>query len=191
MARRRQRADRVRAGRRFTDLVEDGAAWLLASAGAFLLVAAFLTGSAAYGSAVERGRVERATRTATEAVLLEDAQAVTGEPGTVPALVSVAARWIGSDGAPRTGRVMAGAGTRAGSTMTVWLDRDGRAVAPPVDEAGAVVIGGGAAMALLVGGGMVLGGCWAAVRGLLWRANSARWQREWARVGPEWSRSVL
>jgi hypothetical protein len=190
VARRRHRADQVRAGRRFTDLVEDVAAWVLTSAGALLLVAAILAGFAAYGSAAERSRVERATRTPSEAVLLEDARSVSGEQGMVRGTVAVPARWVGADGTTRTGPVTAGAAARAGATVTVWLDRDGRSVERPVDEVGAVVVGGVSAVTLLLGGGGVLAACWAGVRRLVWHANSARWEREWARVGPEWSRRV-
>ncbi|MBW0118579.1 Rv1733c family protein [Pseudonocardia abyssalis] len=189
MTRRQRPADgrTARAGRRFTDVLEDLAAWILTSAGAFVLVAAILSGFAAHADAALRVREERATRTTAEAVLLTDAPVVRGAKGSAPGRVRVEARWTAPDGSLRTGQVSAAAGAPAGSPVTVWVDRDGRTVAPPADEAGAMAVGGIVAGGLLLIGGLVLGSCWAGVRLVTGRVNAARWEREWARVGPEWS----
>lgn len=182
------RADRRR--RRPTDVVEDVAAWVLACTALLLLVVAVLTGLVVHAGALERGRLESATRAPAEAVLIEDAPAAGGEQGMVRGPVPVAARWLDTHGGSHTGTVTAGAGARAGAAVPVWLDRDGRVVRRPVGDVAAAVAGGLAAVGLLVGGGAVLGACWAGVRRVVGRANSARWEREWERVGPEWSRSV-
>lgn len=185
---RRQRAGR-RAGRRVTDLVEDVAAWVLTSAGALLLAAAILGGSAAHADAVERGRTERATRTTAEAVVLPSGPVGTGARGSSQGRIRVDAVWVAPDGTSHTGRVPAPVGAEAGSTVEIWIDRDGRIVGPPVDATGAVATGVVAALGLLLLGGPVLALCWAGVRTLTGRVNAVRWEREWARVGPEWSRN--
>lgn len=176
-----------RPGRRFTDLVEDLAAWVLTAAGAFLVVAAVAGGTAAHGETVQRARAEHATRTATEAVLLADAPVLAGVRDSAPAVARVEVAWSAADGTSRTGLVQVPAGTPAGRTVTVWLDRDGDLTTPPLDEAGAVMVGGVVATGVLMLGGAVIGSCWGGVRFLTGRANARRWEREWARVEPEWS----
>ncbi|GAA2570133.1 Rv1733c family protein [Pseudonocardia hydrocarbonoxydans] len=189
MTRRQQSAERRddRGRRRFTDVVEDVAARVLTSLGAFLLVAAVLAGFAAYGATVEKGLVERATRTPTGAVLVEDTPVASGARGTAPGLVPVRATWTGSDGVPRTGQVRGAPEQRAGSAVTIWLDHDGRVVPPPVGEAEAVTAVGVAGAGPLLIGGLLLGGCWAAVRSLTGRVDAALWEREWAQIEPGWS----
>lgn len=178
-----------REGRRPTDVIEDVVAWILTSAGSFLLVVTIFVGLVAHGDAVERGRLERATRTPVEAVLVTDAPVIEGGKGSAPGVVRVDAHWAAPDGTAHTGRVPAAAGAPAGSVVTVWIDGDGRVTTPPVDEAGAVVIGGVTAGGLLVAGGALLALCWTAVRFVTGRCNARRWEREWARVEPEWSRN--
>ncbi|MBW0116583.1 hypothetical protein I4J48_15150, partial [Pseudonocardia sp. KRD-169] len=118
----------VRPRRRLTDVVEDLVAWMLACAGLLLLTVAVLGGIVVHAGTVERGRLESAARTSTEAVLLEDAAAAAGEYGTARGQVVVPARWLDPDGVSRTGSVTAGAGARAGAVVRIWLDRDGRVV---------------------------------------------------------------
>lgn len=189
MTRRQQSAERSggRGRRRFTDVVEDVAAWALTSMGALLLVAAILAGSAAYGSTVERGLVERAERTPVQAVLLENTPVVSGARGTAPSRVPVRASWVGADGMPRSGLVEAAPALRAGSTVTIWLDHDGRVVPRPVGEDEAVLVGGLAVTGVVLLGGLLLGGCWAGVRMLTGRVKAALWEQEWAQVEPRWS----
>ena len=188
MTRRQQAPERSgdRGRRRFTDVVEDVVAWVLTAVGVFVLPAAFLAGSAAYGSTVERGLAERAERTPVEAVLLEDTPVVSGARGTAPSLVPVRAIWVGPDGTPRSGLVEAAPALRAGSTVTIWLD-DGRVVPRPAGEDEAVIAGGIAATGVVLLGGLVLGGCWAGVRIATGRADAALWEQEWEQVEPEWS----
>jgi hypothetical protein len=189
-----QPADRRRhvlggsARRRFTDLVEDVAAWVLASAVAFLLVAAVLGGFAVHTGTAERSRVERATFTEVDAVLIENTAMVRGVEGA--AAVRVEARWTDPDGTAHTGPVPATSPAKAGSTVRIWLDGDGHPVPALFGGAEAVFAGIAVGVGVLLAGGSVLGVCWIGVRRLTGRVNSAHWEREWARVGPEWSRDV-
>jgi hypothetical protein len=176
------RATRPR--RRGTDLVEDIAVWLLTAAGAFLLAFAAQLGATVHASAAQRG-VESAA-VPVEAVLTDDAPVATG-PMNAALLVRAPARWTGGDGLPATGPVPAGSGARAGTAVTIWLDPAGRPAPPPVDPG---VQGWISAAGVVVVGGVLLGTAWIGVRGLTGRINSARWEREWAEVGPDWSRTV-
>lgn len=185
----RRAVRRGRPRRRFTDLVEDVAAWMLASAGAFLLVAAILGGFAVHAATSERGQTEQATLTAAQAVLLENAPIVRAADGG-PVSVRVEAVWTGPDGLSQTGPVPVTSPSTAGSTVRIWLDRDGRAVSRPAGEAEAVCSGIVVGVGLLLVGGSLLLSCWIGVRHLTGRVNSARWEREWERIGPEWSRDT-
>lgn len=96
------------------------------------------------------------------------------------------ARWT-VDGRTRVGRVPAAAGTSAGSTVPVWLNRAGQVQAPLtagqvtdlVTLAALIVL---AALAVLLGGVALLG------RYLLDRRRLAGWETAWLAVGPQWSR---
>lgn len=175
--------------RRPTDVVEDVAAWILASVGVFLLVAAVLSGFAVHAAVSERSRVAHATLVPAEAVLVEDAPVVRVSDGG-PVAVRVDAVWTGRDGLPSAGTVPVSSPATAGATVPIWLDRDGRAVPEPVGEAGAVFAGVVLGVVVLLVGGSVAWGCWVGVRWVTGRVNAVRWEREWERVGPEWSREV-
>jgi hypothetical protein len=104
--------------------------------------------------------------------------------------VRVAARWTDRTGNEQVGTIAAGAPGAAGTVVDVWIGADGRIVDPPVQPLGAVLAGGGVAGGVLAIGGGLLYALWSAVRWLTAAANDRRWEREWARVGPDWSRRV-
>jgi hypothetical protein len=73
-----------------------------------------------------------------------------------------------------------------GDEVPVWLRPDGSAAG--TDPGGHPVLAGiVTAAALVLGGGTVLAAGWLLLRLLTDSRNSRRWEREWARVGPEWS----
>ena len=99
-------------------------------------------------------------------------------------------RWTAPDGSARTGRVLVVPGSRAGTPVTVWTDRRGHLVGSPVtaDQAAlrSALVGGlaGAGTALVpFTGGLLL-------RARLERRRLAAWGAEWARLGPQWGRTV-
>jgi hypothetical protein len=182
------RAKRPRS--RLTDRAEDVASWVLMSAALLLLVVAWMSGLAFHGQLTELAATESTARTEIPAVLLEavpaaaDGQESTGVP------VLAAARWIGVDGSPRTGRVSVTSDGQAGSAVSVWIDRDGTITTPPSTGADALIGGLLVGFNVLLLGAAVLIGIWAALRRLTASVNAARWEREWAQVGPEWSGHV-
>lgn len=97
------------------------------------------------------------------------------------------ARWT-VDGQERTADVPASAGSVAGSTVTVWLDRAGDVQTPPLTlaEAGARVLEARlvalAILAVLLAVMTLLG------RRILDRRRLAGWEADWLSVGPTWSR---
>ena len=102
--------------------------------------------------------------------------------------VPVEARWLGPAGQPRSGVVTAPAGSRAGQTVQIWVDRSGRATGAPLGGAeltrrviSAEVLAPAALAVLLL--------CLACVaRWLLNRRRLADWEAAWASIGPRWSR---
>jgi hypothetical protein len=116
-----------------------------------------------------------------------------GVPGaaesfTVVSLGWVKARWKVPGGAVRTGYVEAPAGSRARSTVPVWLNRSGRPTEPPWPP------GQARSWTLMIAvlAPIVLALLLLAIMGILGhilqRQRLASWQRAWSAVGPQWTR---
>ncbi|MDO0917255.1 hypothetical protein QQM39_42555 [Streptomyces sp. DT2A-34] len=181
---------------RATDLAE---AWVALAALSLILVVAPLAGSLVGGLAQdalrESVREQRASRhlvTATVVRKVEgssldaDPEAATGRD----LRTRVVADWTAPDGSPHHGSVMASLDTpQPGDRFTIWTDRQGRAVARPLDSATAathaVLAGLGAA---LLAAGLVEG----SRRLVVWRMvrrRYARWDQAWDKAGPDWGRT--
>jgi hypothetical protein len=134
-------------------------------------------------------RQQTTERQRTTAVLTADAPAPGGAGSSVPTDGARApVHWTAQDGSEHAASVDVRPGQRKGSAVTVWTDRDGRVVSRPLKpaEARSGAIGGGVAAAT---GACVL--LLAARRGAgkrLERHCLAEWDREWAEVGPRWTR---
>lgn len=96
------------------------------------------------------------------------------------------ARWT-SGGRPRAGRVPAPAGTRAGSTVPVWLDRAGDVRVPPLTAAQVSDRVIAASLIALAGLAVLLAIMAMLTRRVLDRRRLAGWERGWQSVGPQWS----
>jgi hypothetical protein len=101
------------------------------------------------------------------------------------------ARWAGPGGSVRTGYVQAPPGSRAGSTVQVWLDRSGALTVPP-SLLHRQVRGWVLMMAVLAP--VVLALLLLAVTGLLGhvldRRRLAGWTQAWSAVEPQWTRRL-
>ncbi|OUC81172.1 Rv1733c family protein [Streptomyces swartbergensis] len=152
------------------------AGWVLALLGG---VAAGLMAAGAVERAAERQRAE--TRQVS-AVAVEDA------PGPSPARAAsdhrvwAKVRWTAPDGSTHTDEARVPPRTPAGSTLPVWVNRNGDITTPPVSEGEAwlhTTMGGGLAGALA--GGVVLSAAWL-TRLSLDRRRMAQWDAEWERI---------
>jgi hypothetical protein len=98
------------------------------------------------------------------------------------------ATWRTAAGVTQTGYVPADAGSRAGSVVTVYLDRAGRVHMPPLTPGEAssrllqARLAGLAVLAVLLAIMVVF------VRRMLDRRRLAGWEHAWLSVGPTWSR---
>lgn len=151
--------------------------------------AAELAGAARYSAVQSTVREQAGSRSAVTATLLADAPG-THSPGigsTVPSGVRATAAWEGPDGVSHTGTVTAAPGSRAGTPVTVWVDRAGRPTPAPIDEGEAVAQGTVTGVAVLAGVALA-GVCGhAAVLWLLARRRLRRWGDDWAAVEPLWA----
>ncbi|MFE0349265.1 Rv1733c family protein [Streptomyces griseoluteus] len=175
--------------RRRSDVVEDCVVVIVA---VLLCVVAPLTGTVAglftYDRARTHAEEQRAERQPVRAV-------VAGRPASRPSVHGdrghvhrAEVRWTEPGRRTRTAVADVRAGTRAGDTVTVWLDSRGRMVAPPPNDVavwqhtvgiGLGVAGGTAAIVLLAR---------AVERRVALRHRLAEWERAWARTGPAWTR---
>jgi hypothetical protein len=176
--------------RRRTDVME---AWLVpAVIAAFLLLGPLVAGVAglqAHAGNAAVQRAERAWRPA-PAVLLQAAPGpMMSDNGDNYWLEWAKARWT-YGGRTHTGEVPARSGSRAGSTVRVWLDRSGNVQPPPLTAAAArqritvTVSFTLASLALLLVGLALLG------RNLLDRRRLRDWEADWLSTGPQWSHHI-
>ncbi|WP_406114778.1 hypothetical protein [Kitasatospora purpeofusca] len=167
-------------------------AWLAAGLALVLglagVAAAAVLGHRAAGRAAEaeRGRLHR-----TQALVLDRLRAEeTGAgrwSGGYEKRVDTSVSWTSPDGLARTGTVEAPRSAATGSTVTLWVDDDGRPAAPPATAVGLVVgmvctsLAGTATLTALIGGVLTL-----RLRALDRRA-ARDWERCWAHWEPRWS----
>lgn len=194
-ARRGRRIRRRATGRmprRATDRVEDVVAWLLVAAGMLLVVLIGTVASAVYQDGLGRVTAEHATRHQVPAELVATAAPANRTLGRAGRVESRTARWLGPRGQLRTGQVPVppGAARDADGRVLIWVDDAGRATRPPATAAQTMQAALLVAIAIAAAGAVALGGIWLGVRAVVDRCNDARWERDWARVGPRWSRQV-
>ncbi|MEU7359908.1 MULTISPECIES: Rv1733c family protein [Streptomyces] len=176
--------------KRRADVVE---AWVVLGACLLTVLAGVLAGLAAAGS-VEHGLArERATWRPTVA------RVVAQVPGKSPAHSSHASageriwaevRWTVSDGSAHTGRTRVEPGSKPGTPVTVWTDPRGHLVSRPATASEAafrstligLLVGASTAAVPFVAG--------LAVRSRLEHRRMEAWDAEWARLGPQWGRTV-
>ncbi len=99
----------------------------------------------------------------------------------------VRAQWTAPDGSVRVGEVPAAAGTRAGSTVHVWVNAAGAVARTPLTAtqvAGRMVAAATFAPIALA---VLLLSMGAMARRLLERRSLTRWEAAWEAIEPQWS----
>jgi hypothetical protein len=175
----RRRTDRIEAAVRLVTMI----LFLVA-----VPIVAIIAAQQADHLALRQVRAQQAAEHEVTAVLLQQAQA-TGVPDPYSSvqMTMVLARWQPPGQPPRSGEVLATAGARAGSTVTVWTNASGAVTSPPPDHrviAGYVCIA--AVVSCLVASVLVLGSN-ALARRALDRRRLYAWDTEWRVTGPLWS----
>ncbi|MGW5718573.1 Rv1733c family protein [Amycolatopsis sp. NPDC003865] len=166
---------------RVSDRIQAGIAILVALLAFVALPVAASFGSETYVRQQEQSTQQLGERTRTTATLLADGPAITvsSRAGVVGSGEPTDATWTLPDGTRRVGKVVADQGTLKGDTLTVWVDRDGTVVDPPLSGAGVVIDAVGVGLGLWVATLLLLVACYRVVVFSLDRVRYARWQQEW------------
>ncbi|MFE5186040.1 hypothetical protein [Streptomyces sp. NPDC056628] len=182
--------------RRRTDVAEG---WVALLAMLLIVLAAPTAGSVVGGlaqdSLQESVRQQRASRHQVWATVVRklDGTRLDVDPETTTGRgvrARVLADWTAADGTARRGPVTVDLNSPdPGTRFPLWIDRQGRVVAPPLESATAsahaVIAGFGAAL-------LAIALIEAARRLIVWRMVCGRylsWDRAWDRVGPDWGRT--
>ncbi|KUM86938.1 hypothetical protein AQI94_19235 [Streptomyces pseudovenezuelae] len=173
--------------RRRSDRLE---AWLVLVTWTLALLGGLLAGVEAGAAMAGDLAARRAALHTVSAVLVEKAD----RTGTVTAdgtaeTVRAKVRWKAPDGSPHTGLARVAPGSAAGTSVTVWNDRDGDLVRAPLNMAEARLqsVLTGVLVAAAAGAVVCGGGHWARLR--LDRRRLRDWEAEWARVAPSGGRT--
>jgi len=89
------------------------------------------------------------------------------------------ATWTLPDGTRRVGKIVADQGKLKGETLTVWVDRAGTPVDPPLSGAGVVIDAVVLGLGLWLGALALLALCYRLAVFSLDRFRFAQWQQEW------------
>ncbi len=151
-----------------------------------LLALAALPVAASFGSETYAGQQAQSAQqlgehTQVTATLLADGPAITinSRAGVVGNGEPTDATWVLADGTRRVGQVVAARGTLKGETLTIWVDRNGDSVDPPLSNAGVVIDAIGVGLGLWLGGLALLAACYRLAVFSLDRFRLAQWQQEW------------
>jgi hypothetical protein len=174
--------------------------------GRFLVVLSFLISppiAVAVTSAMtvhlrEVAEAEAAERSPISATLLEDADARDGSQGDYGDYgvasdrpVPTRAVWTAPDGTQRNGLVRVPPRTSSGTSVEVWVDRDGDIAREPQDPAG--ISGTATAFGLLplIGVPLAAWTLYAILTFALDAHRERRWGEDWAEVEPDWHSRLL
>jgi hypothetical protein len=162
------------------------------------LVLAFLIASplAAIGlghltneASVRAAQIEAANEQQVIAVLLHRASRNSNDPlYSASNLAWTQARWTAPNGRPHTGQVPALEGTRAGSSVRIWVNDTGQLTYPPIGQgqiASRVIAVVALTPAILA---VILLGVGWVIRRLVDRRRLASWAAEWSAVEPQWTK---
>ncbi|MET7641281.1 hypothetical protein [Streptomyces sp. NPDC005438] len=100
----------------------------------------------------------------------------------------VLAQWTGPGGGQHSGVVEVDRRMRPGTKFSLWVDRRGEVAMPPLDRRTAsshVALSGVVAG---IGTAGLIEGARRLLNRLLLRRRHDRWEKEWAKVGPDWGR---
>jgi hypothetical protein len=151
-------------------------------------IAVIAVGRQADHLTLHQAQAQQAREHQVTAVLLRQAQA-TGVPDPYSSIqvTSVLARWQPPGRPSRSGQVLASAGSRAGSTVTIWINASGALASPPPDHRDIV---GDVTVAAVTAGllaSLLVLGTNALSRRALDRRRLNAWDAEWRATGPLWT----
>jgi hypothetical protein len=148
--------------------------------------AAVLAGHASYAAGLQTRQGQLADRHQAQAVLTKNAGPVSGY--SLTAYVLTPATWTSVTGVRRSGEVPAEPGSRKGTSINLWTDRNGYLDSPPLNMSEAASQADAATVGVIVAGGVLYITGAAAIRQLLNRRRMAAWDADWVATAPTWNR---
>jgi hypothetical protein len=148
--------------------------------------AAQAAGGWVHAVAQRQQAAQESSRYQVPAVLLTTASPDLRDGQAVPAY-EARARWTAPDGATKTSDITVPSGTQAGTTVRIWITRDGAASQPPLLDS---QVWGDAAFAeagAVITLALAAAGTGALARRSLDKRRMAAWDEEWRSAGPRWS----
>jgi hypothetical protein len=153
------------------------------------LAVATVTATTAHLQAV--AAAEAAERSPAHAVLLEDAPPPARESSAQGdysiSTVPVRAAWSGPDETSREGFVLVQPRTPAGTSVPVWVDRQGDLTRAPLDRAGIPTSAAASGALPLIGVPVATWILYACLCFALDAHRERRWAQDWAAVEPDWN----
>ncbi|MFD9122612.1 hypothetical protein ACFU6M_15280 [Streptomyces bottropensis] len=172
--------------RRTTDRIE---AWwsgfLLLALALGLPTASVSAGLAAYESTMRTAQAQSSERHQVTARLTPAPDAARGSAADEKQKVRLS--WVGEDGERRTGTAYVSQDDAEGSTLRIWVDREGTVKDPPMSAGDAQATGWVMGGMTGVGVYVVFVAARQSMRLGLDRRRYARWDTEWDLVEPLWS----
>jgi hypothetical protein len=173
--------------RRSSDRAETS---VIAALLAAFLIGAPITAVAAYDfahAAVLRTEQAQRGSHSVPAVLLEAAPKNRSFMYQSAAFVWVRARWAAPNGSATVGEIPVAGGTRAGSTVHIWVDGSGRLAYAPLTTTQIIDRVVAAAIFAPIALAVVLVSMAAVARRLFERRRLAEWASAWEAIEPQWT----
>lgn len=155
-------------------------------AAAFLIGAPLLgtmAGHAAHQASLREVQAQRGWREVPATLL----RAAPGD-SSIFASPLVQARWKAPGGAVRLGQIPAPGKALRGSTVPIWISRDGTLASQPLTRWQATSFAWTAGLLAGLGLGLALALLTYLIRVTMNRRRLAAWEADWAATGPRWSR---
>ena len=168
--------------RRRTDRLQTVLGWVVVAAALVTMVCAVVAASSAYHGGLARIQRDAAARTQVVGLLLDAAASAESGPAR-PVRVS----YVDPTGRTHVGQVSVSGLLPAGTPVRVEVDGDGNVGVEPPTRGDAVFSAVAAAVAVTLGGAVLLGLAWAGTRSMVTARNHAAWERQWRLVEPQWS----
>jgi hypothetical protein len=143
-----------------------------------------------YVQARATATAQAADRHRVTARLLEDVPATAGQDWRSPGQDQVTAVWTDPAGIEHRVTVPVPPSTRAGTTVSLWTDRNGNRTTRPLSHGDVVGQAGGQGIVTFAVLSLIAWGAYRSFRTLLDRNRFRRWAAEWAVVEPVWTRTV-
>jgi hypothetical protein len=173
--------------KRTSDRLEVLARVVLAGVLLSAVAIALAVATASYTEARSEADAQAAERQQVNAELVDDASVSQQDAEGVPNVWGATATWTGPDGVLHTDVIPVDVRAKAGSTHTIWIDRDGERTTRPLsdEDVSGQTVGIAVLTYLCISSAAI--GAFLLLRRQLDRSRFRRWAAEWAVVEPTWT----